>query len=136
MTFSPECKKYACPSCPGGDCDHACHGVSGQETLFEPARPYTQDAQPSAGWSGTDTSKAAEPVRARSQRAVLSYVTLRGVYGATVKEARDHTQLHHGVTSSALTTLHKAGRLARLLDRREKCRVYVTPDNLNGREAD
>jgi len=114
-----------------------CHCHTPQvEGLFEPARPYIQDGQKSAGHSGTETSKAAEPVRAASQKQVLAYVLTNGKGGATVKEVRDATGLHHGVASGALSVLHKRGHLARLTEKRGGCRVYVHPDDIMARDHD
>lgn len=99
-------------------------------------RPYIQDGAPSAGYSGTDTSRDAEPIRAASQKTVYAYVARREDAGATVQEAREGTGLHHGVTSGALSVLHKKGHLARLLEKRGRCRVYVLPEHAQGRACD
>ena len=103
--------------------------VSDQQLTLDdlPVRPYTQDGQPSSGWSGTDTSRDAEPVRAASQGAVLAFVTSRGTYGATVAEVRDYTGFHHGIASGALSNLAKRGHLTMTDDKRKRCRVYVAP---------
>ena len=136
MTTSAECRRYACRYCTNPDCDHDCHNDPNQGDLLTPERPYTQEGAKSAGWSGTETSKAAEPVRAASQKQVLAYVLTSGKGGATVKEVRDATGLHHGVASGALSVLHKRGHLARLTEKRGGCRVYVHPDDIMARDHD
>jgi len=142
MRVSAACRRYACPSCTDNTCRHSCHTTD--EALFspsargfgEPERPYVQEGQKSAGWSGTDTSKAAEPIRAESQKQVLMHVHRQTSHGATVKEVRDATGLHHGVASGALSVLHKKKYLARLLTKRDGSRVYCHPDYLAGRDHD
>ena len=126
--ISAICKRYGCRSCTDPHCVHSCHEPT--EPMFgptEPQRPYTQDGEPSAGYSGTDTSRHAEPIRAASQQTVFEYVTTQGMRGATVKEVREATGLHHGVASGALSVLHKNGYLWRLTDKRLACRVYIHP---------
>lgn len=88
------------------------------------ARPYTQDGEPSAGHSGTETSKAAEPYRAARQAEVLRAVESRGVGGATVAEVRESTGLHHGIVSGALSALAKSGHIYLTDRKRDRCGVY------------
>lgn len=94
-----------------------------------------------SGWSGSETShqralsEDASGVTAQRQDAVRRYVTAAGYYGKTVKEVRDHLGLHHGQVSSALSVLHKEGRLARLTETRDRCAVYVYPTFVQGRET-
>jgi hypothetical protein len=40
---------------------------------------------------------------------------------------------HHGQASGALSDLHKAGLIARLVERRNRCSVYVLPEHVGGR---
>jgi hypothetical protein len=88
------------------------------------------------GFSGTDTSEEGARTRAetaaeRQDRTVALADTPDGI---TVKELRDLPWIpHHGVASSTLTVLHKAGRLARLVDKRDKCKIYITPERVEGR---
>jgi hypothetical protein len=58
-----------------------------------------------------------------------------GEKGITVAELRD-TNLHHGRISGALSVLHKEGRLARLAESRDKCRIYVLPQFVNDRRTE
>ena len=89
-----------------------------------PVRPYTQGGQPSAGHSGTDTSAAAEPIRAESQKQVLAYLQQQGEWGATVAEVREATGLHHGMASGALSVLDKRGFVVMTTRKRGRCRIY------------
>ena len=50
-------------------------------------------------------------------------------------DVRD-TTLHHGRVSGALSVLHKVGKLARLTETRDKCKVYVLPEYVNGRPTE
>jgi hypothetical protein len=90
-------------------------------------RPYTQEGVASAGWSGTDTSRDGEPLRAASQIAVMGYVRDMKDRGATVKECREALGEHHGKVSGALSVLAKAGRLVMTESKRDGCRVYMDP---------
>lgn len=93
------------------------------------------------GFSGTDTSEA----RARSeaisgvasvrQRYVLIQAARAGVRGVTVAELRDD-RLHHGRISGTLSVLHKVGKLARLRETRDRCKVYALPEFVDGREVE
>jgi hypothetical protein len=104
--------------------------------LLKPVRPYTQDGVASAGWSGTDTSKDGEPLRAESQKQALAVLQEAGYVGATVVDVRHITGMHHGMASGALSVLHKRGYLVRLTQKRDRCRIYVVADLCHGRDAD
>lgn len=45
--------------------------------------------------------------------------------GLTYQEVGKHLALHHGQSSGALSTLHKAGLIFMTYERRNKCQVYV-----------
>ena len=103
-----------------------------------PVLPYNG----SSGWSGTDTSKARADhddvfgnTSARQQY-VLNLLRARGAEGATWREVADLSMMHHGQASSALSTLHKADKIARLTEKRDKCRVYVLHEYVYERETD
>lgn len=94
-----------------------------------------------SGWSGSDTSKQraltedANGKTAHVQQSVLHAVAAAGISGVTVAELRDlFTGNHHGSISSALTNLHRSGRIMRLSDTRNRCKIYVLPEFLNHRE--
>lgn len=93
------------------------------------------------GYAGSDTSKAraleeaVNGVASKRQRYLLILAQRAGERGITVAEVRD-PNLHHGRVSGALSVLHKAGRLARLTEVRGKCKVYVMPEFVNGRQTE
>jgi hypothetical protein len=95
-----------------------------------------------SGWSGSDASRERVYRDDRSgrtagvQHEVLSTALRHGSIGVTIAELRDYfPQHHHGSLSSALTNLHRDGRLARLVEQRNRCSIYVVPDAVNGREC-
>lgn len=95
-----------------------------------------------SGHSGSEASREravhedSTGVTAKRQALVLDLVQTGGPLGLTVRVLRDVADLHHGQASSALSNLHKAGRIARLQEKRMGCHVYVTPENVNGRPTD
>ena len=108
------------------------------EDLWDISLPYAG----TSGWSGTNTSKERATSNdtsgktARNQRTTLEYLYLAGDSGLTWKELSERTGWHHGTSSGVLSVLHKDERIYRLKDSRNRCRVYVYPDHLNGREHD
>lgn len=96
----------------------------------------------SSGWSGTSTSKARADredgtgITGKRYRAVRNEVADHGAYGLTVRELREILDLHHGQASAALTNLHHAGHLQRLSEVRSRCKVYVVPEYVQGRETE
>lgn len=107
----------------------------------DPVLPYGI-TNPSSGYSGTDTS--AERARtedrdgttAYRQRQVRELLYARGEHGITVKELRELTGWHHGQASAALSNLHKVQAISRLSERRDRCKVYVSNEYVNGREIE
>jgi hypothetical protein len=92
--------------------------------------------------SASDTSRDAAyddlvtGVTAKAQRLTLILALQQREHGITIAELREAKgSLHHGKMSSALTNLHKAGRLARLAERRGRCHVYVLPEFVDERET-
>lgn len=67
------------------------------------------------------------------KRDVWGAVSRREDAGMTVKEFTHLTGVHHGQVSGAFSTMHQAGYLARLQERRAKYEVYVLPEHVNGR---
>lgn len=110
---------------------------------YKPDFPVDLPYAGTSGHSGTDTSEE-RAVKADStgktgerQQWVLNRLG-RGVstdYGLTVKDVREMTGWHHGVASSVLTTLHVAGRIVRLAEKRDRCHIYVLPQYADGREV-
>jgi hypothetical protein len=113
--------------------------MSEQDPLFDddgsiPSEPYGHKR---SGWSGSDSSARSERGRATvGQKNALAYVANRGYYGATFAELSKHYGVHHGKTSGPLSTLHKTGRLARLAEERNGCKVYVLPIHVDGRATE
>lgn len=108
----------------------------------QPVLPYGGDNNPNSGHAGSSTSReraerddAAGTTGAR-QRGVLALASSAAARGITVSEVRTRLDLHHGQASAALSNLHKAGYLARLVTVRERCKVYVLPEHVSGRQTE
>lgn len=110
-------------------------------TLFDtaeplPALPYAG----TSGWSGSATSHAravdadTNGATSRRQRLVLAALDVVGAEGLTWQDLSRFANLHHGAASGVLSTLHKAGHIARLTETRNRCQVYVGLDHIAGRE--
>ena len=103
-----------------------------------PELPYAG----TSGWSGSGTSheRAARDdmsgATSERQQRVLSFLETRGSRGATWKELSDAHGWHHGKASGALSVLHKTGHINRLSERRDRCKVYVLPQHVNGRDIE
>jgi hypothetical protein len=103
--------------------------------LNQPELPYSG----TSGHSGTDTSKARALNADRSgktalrQAQTLNLLAQRKLMGITWKELSEITGLHHGTASGVLSVLHKAGRIARLKESRDGCKVYVDVACVEGR---
>lgn len=109
----------------------------------------TAEPGPSLGYNGTggynsqsDTSRDAAyddlvtGVTAKAQRLTLILAAQAGERGLTIVDLREAKgSLHHGKMSSALTNLHKGGRLVRLADRRDRAHIYVLPEHAGERET-
>lgn len=101
----------------------------------EPVLPYAG----TSGFSGSDTSELRARSRdrdgstAKLQKDILEHLATRGAEGATWNELGDELGLHHGTVSGGLSVLHKAGIIARLVERRGKSKVYVLPQYVQGR---
>lgn len=103
-----------------------------------PLLPYAG----TSGWSGTDTSRDralredADGTTSERQRRALIELGYVGSAGLTWHELARRTEWHHGQASGVLSVLHKEGRIVRLVEKRDRCHVYVIPAHQNGREAD
>lgn len=114
-----------------------------QVTLFDvgeqhlPILPYGG----TSGWSGSDTSKERATsndesgITSTNQKQTLILLQTATHKGLTWNELADALGWHHGTASGALSVLHKAGLIARLKERRNKCAVYVAKEHVNGRET-
>lgn len=93
------------------------------------------------GYAGSETSKAraqadvVSGTASKRQRYILILAERAKERGITVAEIRD-ASLHHGRISGALSVLHKVGKLVRLSEVRDKCKVYVLPEYVNGRATE
>jgi len=103
--------------------------------LNQPELPYNG----TSGHSGTDTSKEQALHADRSgktalrQAQALNLLSQREMSGLTWKELSEVTGLHHGTASGVLSVLHKTGRIARLKETRNGCKVYVDVFCVQGR---
>lgn len=86
-----------------------------------------------AGEAGADPDREATRVRSKGMRDAWHLVDGAGAYGLTVREYRDRHGIHHGIASSRLSNLHAAGHVVKLRQRRDRCGIYVTPDNAGDR---
>lgn len=106
--------------------------------MTAPMTPYAG----TSGWSGTDTSRDRATSRDASgktrkvQEMVYREVIRSGPDGVTIAELRDLFTEHHGSLSGALTVLHMKGKVARLVQRRGRCKVYVHPCVVNDRPVE
>jgi hypothetical protein len=106
--------------------------------LETPLLPYNG----TSGWSGTDTSEQRAKksdksgATTRVQEFIYMHLLVRKERGTTWKEIADISTLHHGKVSGALSVLHKEGKISRLLEKRNRCRVYVLNEYVSGRETD
>lgn len=109
-----------------------------QNQFNHPELPYNG----TSGHSGTDTSKARAVSSDRSgktalrQAQALNLLAEQTFHGLTWKELSERTGLHHGTASGVLSVLHKAGRIARLRESRNGCKVYVDLRCVNGRQVE
>jgi hypothetical protein len=108
--------------------------MSSSEPL--PALPYAG----TSGWSGSPMSRGraarrdADGSTLSLQTIALRLVGSKGPRGLTVAEARRLLPYdHHGSISGALSNLHKAGRIACLIDTRDHCHIYVLPGYVRDR---
>ena len=105
------------------------------QLLNQPQLPYNE----TSGHSGTDTSRERALHADRSGRTALrqaqalNLLSQREMAGLTWKEFSEITGLHHGTASGVLSVLHKTGRIARLKETRNGCKVYVDVFCVQGR---
>lgn len=93
------------------------------------------------GYSGSETSKerakreAESGTASKRQKQILDYLKECRSAGAIWSEVGAEIGVGHGTSSGTLSVLHKAGKVARLAQRRHRCEVYVLPEFVNGRET-
>jgi DNA-binding MarR family transcriptional regulator len=92
---------------------------------YVPYRPY----KGTAGWSGTDTSKARAlnnlltGKEYNNQQKALALLKDNPA-GITWKELSEAANVHHGTASGVLSVLHKAGAILRSANVRNRCTIY------------
>lgn len=97
------------------------------EEIFKPSLPYAG----TSGWSGSETSRKRAISRdksgrtGRNQMLALELMGRRGMRGITWKELATLANCHHGSASGTLSVLHRDGRISRLKEVRNQCKVYV-----------
>lgn len=93
-----------------------------------------------SGHAGNATSRErqqnedARGMTGMRQRKTLEAVELAAGHGVTSAEIEDLLQVGHGQASSALSHLHRAGRIKRIKDRRNKQEIYVLPAHVGDRK--
>jgi len=101
----------------------------------QPELPYNG----TSGHSGSETSRSRAVSADRSgktalrQAQALNLLSREKMSGLTWKEFSEITGLHHGTASGVLSVLHKVGRIARLKETRNGCKVYVDLSCIAGR---
>ena len=91
------------------------------------------------GWSGSDTSAerayqdATDGTASQRQRDVIDFLLGTQAYGATWGDVAFALDLHHGQASASLSSLHLAGRIERLAERRGRSQIYVLPQYVGDR---
>lgn len=93
--------------------------------------PYADGTFGQQGEASTD----AEPDRSRRIVAAVRAVSQAGYRGLIWRELAADWNVHHGVASSALSNAHRNGHIVRLRNRRDKCGIYVTPENVGERDV-
>lgn len=94
-----------------------------------------------SGWSGSETSREraeredADGTTSKRQRRALRWLDVSQARGMTWKDMAIRNGWHHGQASGVLSVLHKAGKIERLTERRDRCQVYVLPEYVNDRET-
>lgn len=112
--------------------------VQKKESLFHPELPYAG----TSGHSGSDTSlervirQDSDGTTTKRQMECIRLLAHRGEFGLTWKELSDATGLHHGSASGVLSVLHLAEKIERLAEVRNRCKVYVLPEFVGGRNTE
>ena len=71
----------------------------------------------------------------RNQPRALGQLALAGSHGLTWEQLARLTGWHHGTASGVLSTLHRAGKVERLVRKRNRRSIYVLPWYVAGRET-
>jgi hypothetical protein len=93
-----------------------------------------------SGHAGNDTSRERQEhndgagITSAVQRAVFQALHVAKSDGLTALDVELGLEVGHGMASSALSHLHRAGRIRRVKMRRKRHEIYVLPEHVNGRE--
>lgn len=104
-----------------------------------PVLPYGGDTNPNSGAAGSVTSidrarrEDADGTTRDRQHTTLARLRLVRGEGVTWRELASAEGWHHGQASGVLSTLHKAGKITRLTERRNRCLIYVLSEYVDGR---
>lgn len=103
-----------------------------------PALTYggTEGHNQSSGSIDRATDPDALSKAARSQRLILAHLAQVGERGTTCHEAEPVVMLTHETYTGSRANLHKAGRVVRLTEKRERRGVYVLPEHVAGRDIE
>jgi hypothetical protein len=100
----------------------------------EPDLPYAG----TEGWSGSEASRARAVEQAQGeagdrQERILHALDAHEENGATWAELGRDLGLHHGQVTGSLSSMHKAGTISRLQERRGRSSIYVLPQYVGDR---
>lgn len=93
-----------------------------------------------SGHAGNDTSRERQErndalgITSQVQQSTLRMLEHYQSEGMTAAELEDRLGVGHGMASSALSHLHRAGHIRRVKMRRKRHEIYVLPEYVNGRE--
>jgi hypothetical protein len=91
------------------------------------------------GSAGSDASheraerEASDGTASARQRLILEALDWADVDGMTWQEMAQKLGLHHGQATGSLSNLHKAGKIARLTEKRGRSSIYVLPEYIGDR---
>lgn len=93
-----------------------------------------------SGHAGNDTSRERQErldtsgITSQVQQATMILLSGERSDGLTAADLEDRLGIGHGMASSALSHLHRAGHVRRIKMRRKRHEIYVLPEFVNGRE--
>lgn len=112
-------------------------GSVGEEAFRGPVLGYAGTSGHSGGATSEERARRedSDGTTTRRQKEVIDWLGTTRTFGMTWREFSAITGMHHGQASGALSNLHKAGKIARLTERRNRCFVYVLPEYVESRET-
>ena len=110
--------------------------------IDHPVLPYPSEDGPTSGFAAgvaTSEERAREAdtdgTTSKRQTMALRWLAVNRDRGTTWHELSRAQGIHHGTASGVLSVLHKAGKIARLTERRGRSFVYVLPEYVHGRDT-